>query len=126
MTQQEKDELWFLSNEQSVTGLTDKQSKRLITLEKKKKALYNGYKNYATWNVALWISNDEGLYNAARDFMFAYKGRKPYRDFISTFVDIIEIDFWGSKTTKTPDGINWLSSTLDYCDLNAMMWDLIK
>ena len=24
---------------------------------------YNGYTNYETWNVALWIDNEEGLYN---------------------------------------------------------------
>ena len=28
---------------------------------------YNGHKNYNRWNVSLWIANDEGLYNLARD-----------------------------------------------------------
>ena len=28
---------------------------------------YNGWKNWATWNVALWLGNDEGLYRAARE-----------------------------------------------------------
>jgi len=27
---------------------------------------YYGYKNWNHWNVALWIGNDEGLYQAAR------------------------------------------------------------
>ena len=26
---------------------------------------YNGWKNYPTWAVNLWLSNDEGLYNEA-------------------------------------------------------------
>lgn len=28
---------------------------------------YNGWKNYPTWVVNLWLSNDEGLYNEALD-----------------------------------------------------------
>lgn len=27
---------------------------------------YNGHKNWNHWNVILWISNDESLYNAAK------------------------------------------------------------
>lgn len=28
---------------------------------------YNGWKNWQTWNVALWLGNDEGLYRAWRE-----------------------------------------------------------
>jgi len=28
-------------------------------------AKYNGHRNWNAWNVALWINNDEGLYNLA-------------------------------------------------------------
>ena len=118
MNQQEKDELWFLTNEQAAIGLTEKQSKRLAALKKKKKAEYNGYKNYATWNVALWIENDEGLYQSAVSFMQSYKGLKPYVSFIR--------DCIGCTEGKTPDGIKWLSSLLDYKALNAMMQDLLS
>jgi len=34
---------------------------------------YNGYKNHAQWNQSLWINNDEGLYNMAKDFCKEYK-----------------------------------------------------
>jgi len=28
---------------------------------------YNGWTNYETWNVALWLDNDEGTYNYVRE-----------------------------------------------------------
>ena len=31
------------------------------------KMSYNGWANYPTWCVALWLDNDEGTYNAVRD-----------------------------------------------------------
>lgn len=28
---------------------------------------YNGWANYPTWNVALWLGNDQGLYETSRE-----------------------------------------------------------
>ena len=77
---------------------------------------YNGWKNRETWNVSLWINNDEGLYRAAVDFMENTKAKAPYKDFIASI---------GLEHSKTPDGIAYISTKLDYNELNAMMRDLI-
>lgn len=76
---------------------------------------YNGWKNRSTWNVALWIRNDEILYRSAVKFMANYKGKKPYISFIRHE----DLENW-----HTPDNIKWISNLLDYDRLNEMMWEL--
>lgn len=34
---------------------------------------YNGWKNYPTWAVNLWLSNDEGLYNDTQQLVNSAK-----------------------------------------------------
>lgn len=41
---------------------------------------YNGWTNHATWNVALWIGNDQGLYEMARDAVWAKYRRSSHND----------------------------------------------
>jgi hypothetical protein len=77
---------------------------------------YNGWKNRQTWNVALWINNDYGLYTAAVEFMKSYKGRQPYKCFIKRN---------GMEHDRTPDNIAWMGTRLDYRALNEMMKELI-
>ena len=76
---------------------------------------YNGWKNRSTWNVALWIDNDESMYHSAVSFMKNFKGKTPYKSFIKSQ--------WLFEE-KTPDNIKWYSNRLDFKALNEMMNEL--
>ena len=69
---------------------------------------YNGWSNYETWNVALWIGNDEGLYNMARRCV-------DYKQFASNVSEFI---------TQTSDGVAWNDPQLDYARLDEMIEEL--
>lgn len=84
----------------------------MTTADKK----YNGWANYETWNVALWIGNDEGLYNLAR----RYRSRsRPYDAFVD---DLSEVG--GAIAYQTPDGVAWNDSGLDRDALNDLIAEL--
>lgn len=80
---------------------------------------YNGWKNHETWNVAMWIENDEGLYNGAVDFMKNENPdpQNPYKAFVISC---------GLEAQKTPDDVAYMAESLDYEDLNRMMRELIE
>jgi hypothetical protein len=68
---------------------------------------YNGFKNYETWNVVLWINNDEGLYNLARQC-------ESYDEFVDCMKDL-----GGSIGYETPDNVAWNDSGIDRDSINA-------
>jgi hypothetical protein len=70
---------------------------------------YNGWSNYETWNVSLWILNDEGLYNFAQEC-------KSYDEVIA--------GLWECGSKETPDGVKWNSPKVNQVELNEMMKDL--
>lgn len=75
---------------------------------------YNGWANYETWNVALWIGNDEGLYAMA-------KRARSYKRLVAAIKDI------GDTTMisyQTPDGVAWNDSSLDIEALDEMIKEL--
>ena len=71
---------------------------------------YNGWENYETWNVALWINNDEGLYHLARE-------AGSYED----FVDFLEACSFNSL--KTPDGVSFKDPKVNVIQINSDVFD---
>lgn len=74
---------------------------------------YNGWTNWETWNVALWIQNDEGLYAMAKRMK---RLKYPYLTLANALNEI--------GITETPDGAKYSDRHLDRIALNEMMQEL--
>lgn len=81
---------------------------------------YNGWKNYETWNVALWIENDEGLYKLAQS---CRRSRSPYKAFVDSLQEI-GCDTENGIDYMTPDQVEWNDSALDIEALDSMIREL--
>jgi hypothetical protein len=77
---------------------------------------YNGWKNYETWNVALWMYNDELLYNIAG--MVA-----SMKDDYNAFASIMLNDF---QSDMTPDGVRWDDPSLDIEALDMAIMEVVE
>ena len=71
--------------------------------------MYNGWKNHATWNVALWIGNDQGMHEFAKE-CGSYQ----------VFVDTMR----GVGYTETPDKVAYNDSGLDVERLDELIKEL--
>ena len=81
---------------------------------------YNGWKNRQTWNCALWVSNDEGLYIVAREYVQRRKDagkRASWNGFINSA---------GLDGARTPDNIAYDGTRLDRRALGAMLYELVS
>ena len=68
---------------------------------------YNGWHDWTTWNVALWINNDECFYNIAKDC-------KDYMDFLYEMQYMI-------GSFATPDGADWGEANIE--ELNEVIFE---
>lgn len=48
---------------------------------------YNGYTNYETWNVNLWLENDEGIYSMIKEWAEEADDIGPLSQQIQEFVE---------------------------------------
>jgi len=74
---------------------------------------YNGWTNYETWNVALWLDNDERSHRAVVLFMGKHGSKpSPYEVFVGRNFKVGD---------KTGDDVLWNDPALDLKELDEMM-----
>jgi hypothetical protein len=71
---------------------------------------YNGWTNYETWNVALWIQNDADIQDAIEE-----------RD-ICCYEELLELMYdCGAKETR--DGVKWTDPKINRAEINGDVFD---
>ena len=70
---------------------------------------YNGWTNKKTWNVALWIGNDQLLHGIAKE-------QGSYQNFVQWLADF--------ELFETPDGTKYNDKEIDVEQLNNDLFEL--
>ena len=74
---------------------------------------YNGYTNYPTWNVALWIDNDEGMYDMARevvgqDFEYDFQREVALKNMLDEFIPDLGASMQADLLGWALSNVNWI------------------
>ena len=70
---------------------------------------YNGWANYETWNISLWLQNEYSFWKLARKF-----------DNYNRLIPHLENNFGQT----TPDGVRWMNPSVNVEELNAMLSEM--
>jgi hypothetical protein len=81
---------------------------------------YQGWTNYETWNVALYINNEYDLYCLACEYVKQAKKfcRKVSYDNLIPDIECIR------NSQMTPDGVRWMDGRIDTNELDEMLEEL--
>lgn len=79
---------------------------------------YNGWKNYETWNVALFINNEEPLYRQAKLFAERFgNDPHPYTHFLHCFA---------LHGLKTADGVRYDDRRVSRTEMDSLFRELAE
>ena len=76
---------------------------------------YNGYKNYQTWNVALWIDNDESTCDLILDLIARCKDDYEAAEELKRFIE--EANPLADTATMFTDLLNSALAEVDYMEI---------
>ena len=78
---------------------------------------YNGWSNRETWNVVLWMMNDQCFYYTAKQAA-RVDLLNPYQFFVDEMRDM--------NCQYTPDCVSWTDDNINQCEVNEALAELIE
>lgn len=81
---------------------------------------YNGWRNYETWNVALWLNNQEAYYNDIRHIVRLAQRHEYADELPARFRDYVEQIVLGDNPGTGPQ-VDLLTHALDRVDWDAVV-----
>lgn len=81
---------------------------------------YQGWSNYDTYIIGLWIDNDESLLNEFNDLGYQMRNSKicelgdAIKDFINNMRPDLGTTFWNDLLTSVINNVNWLELAENY------------
>ena len=91
-----------------------------LNLPVKEDTTFNGWANYETWNVSLYINNEYEMYMTALEWVkdrLWDKQSVDYDEFRHTMTELFG--------DKTPDGVSWDDDNLNREELSEMLSELV-
>ena len=71
---------------------------------------YNGWANYETWNVVLWIENDRSI----QDYI--------EKNDVCCYEELLEV-LYDHGSTETPNGVKWNDPEINRAEINGDVFD---
>ena len=68
---------------------------------------YNGWTNYETWNVHLWLTNEPESYAAAQDAARTIRPGPELRDLVETLYDLPQSGLAADLIGNALGDVNW-------------------
>lgn len=78
---------------------------------------YNGWKNYETWNVMLYINNDIKTYSEVKFCYSKFSKSAPYDAWLVKY---------GKQFQKTPDNVQWGDKKIDLDEVNEHLCEMFS
>lgn len=87
----------------------------------KESTSYNGWANYETWNVALWLDNDYFNYSILK-----MQSVKTFDDFLNKIQSNVfnNLDANYDYKNKTGDGVLWNDPKINVNEINEKIFEL--
>lgn len=87
---------------------------------------YNGWANYETWNIVLWINNDEGMYNHALSLIEQLLAIHDNDWQNVSIAEIRELVREAIGRGSTPDGVSLSHREVDWYEISDALLDIAQ